>query len=378
MNNFDHRLLLFKFAEENIPNNKFEVFKNYELSSDKYITGELKILNSKNELKWRIRPWQSADESKDNMNKYLVTFYEYLDTDPKVYYHEEEMSKYHINDDTKQPLKKIDGYGFGANKIEELVYLLSLFFQSRFFISSQFTEFNKIDDKEHVPQLNKYFHSKYSNTLPEYCNFFNHFGPFLEKIKNINENKQRSVIYSAYFYNKALKSLDVDSATMLTNLVFSIESLLENTKNKELKDKVKKILTKDFTTEQRDLILNLINNSGINKAFVNFIVKYSDGWTKFKNERFFINTIDSIDEIYKIDKVMERVYNTRSNYLHRGIPPFIERYMNIPDNQPHFSINISSIHQDITYTEEEKLPFLYILEDIIRYCILKYIDTIVK
>ena len=202
---------------------------------------------------------------------------------------------------------------------------------------------------------------------------------FLNKIKLIKPIFHQDIAFAAYLYKEALHTIGINKNIVLTHLVSAIEALTDKERNKVILQKLKGKINKDveFSKEEKDMVYNAVGNSGVKKAFIKFVIDNSKSWPGFKSEadqEWFLKIRNENKGIYSLPEVLERIYNSRSKYLHEGSPTFIDS-TNLNDGQ-NFSPAVGAIIDNTSYLEEDKLPYIYIFEDLVRFSILNFIDSL--
>lgn len=371
----DNRMAIFRFIDTEFPE-EFPIQERYILASEKYITGHITLLSPSGKERISMRLWQ-IEKDRDGLYKYIIKFSygtEISNTEKRNEERQKRLLQFHENGEFSKPLKRVQGYRFHGSYIDEVCCLLSLRFQARFYLLFKFDDYTKFDfDWNFFPVRSAYHPTIFDKGDTRENNFNHHFEPFLEKIKSLDSDIHQKIAFSSYFYREALHSIGVNNNIVYTHLVSAIEALIDTNRNKELSDKLKTAIT-DFSNEEKSTILNAVGHTGVKKAFVDFVIENSKSWDNFKKEtdpEWHLKVLNEGSGIYALPEVLKRVYNSRSSYLHEGIPMFIQRNAN--DGQ-HFSLGGGAIIDNVSYLEEDKLPYAHIFEDIIRFSILNFIQ----
>ena len=189
------------------------------------------------------------------------------------------------------------------------------------------------------------------------------------------------IINSLSHFKNALFSCGINDTISLNNFVCSIEALQTEERNIEITEKLKRTLSKCeaiYSEEESNFIINQIKNSGVKKAFVDFVIEHSKGWSGFvlteENDSRRLNLVE--DSIYGLKKNLSKIYDYRSKFLHTGeeIPLDYPSY----DDNNHFSIHVGKVQDNRTYLEKEKIPFLNITANLFKYSIMNYIYRNIK
>ena len=374
----DNRMAIFRFIETEFPE-EYPIQERYILASEKYITGHITLLSPSGKERISMRLWQT-EKDRDGLYKYIIKFSygtQISDTEKRDKENQERLQSFHEDGEFSKPLKKVAGYRFHGSYIDEICCLLSLRFQARFYLLFRFDDNTKFDfDWNFFPVSHSSHPTIFDKDGSNENNFNHHFEPFLEKIKTIDPLMHQKIALSAYFYREALHSIGVNNNIVFTHLVSAIETFTDIERNKVLVEKLKSVIDTNgsFSTEEKSVILNAVSHTGVKKAFIKFIADNSQSWGEFKKEsdpEWHLKILNEASGIYSLPEVLKRVYNSRSSYLHEGTPMFIERNFN--DGQ-HFSMSRGAIIDNVSYLEEEKLPYAHIFEDLVRFSILNFIN----
>ncbi len=375
----DNRMSIFRFFDHEF--SKDLIYKqNYVFASDKRITGEVVINGPSGQEIFRIRGWQ-LEEDRDGLYKYLVTFTTGVNLNSDEYQQrtDEYIKQFHEDGDLSKPLIKKEGYNFHGDKEHEIACILSFVFQARFYFIFQFDDYTKTDYQWNFRLVNKVSHPTIFNVEGEERNFNREFLPFIEELRNVNQNHHKKIAFALYFYREALHSINLNDNILLTHLVSSIEALLDEERNLELISKLKDILEEadGLTASEKTKVYGSVQFSGVTKAFVEFVFSHSINWEKFSegnNSNDFKIARES-STMYSLKKTLERIYKARSAFLHSGTPVLIDRPF-IGDGDGHFSFSGGRLTGNTSYLEEEKLPYMYVLDDIVRASIKHFIQTL--
>lgn len=278
------------------------------------------------------------------------------------------------------------GYYFKDGILGELLGILSLFFQCRFYLTAtchgEFTDHSirtKIENNFlYYPCDHKIHPQVFSNNKALYSSRIH---KFLDSTRSINPEYHQKFILACHLYSRALKEIGIDNEMVYIKLVSSIESLSQLIAL-EKKDDIFK--GKSFDEIFKNINLEIEEKEGIKKTlevrkskkkFVRFIEKYSKGFFKGGNYKARHTKIKKMD----LCKILSAIYDARSSYLHAGKPMYIS---NVPigssygwDTEPSYGMIIDNR----TIPVSEKLPYTYFFESLVRHCLFNFIkDKTVK
>ncbi len=267
-----------------------------------------------------------------------------------------------------------DAYYHPGGIADELASLFALFYQARFYHTTttggEITErgaqtrtVNKIMRKR-VPTHwdKKVFKGEGRN--------FTDFPAFLDKVIGLPEEKHLSIMKAASNYNSALRQIGLDPEMVFVKLVSAIEVLSVSYELNKGDDPLYDLGDiSRFTIEQRAELKSLIKNRKTKRKFIRFIEEHSKGY--FKGGKF--NAPDLHIKRTDLNKVLSAIYDARSAYLHDGE----NMYLSTPFEEFDWDTD-SSAGMYIgkrKFAAEKKLPYIHFFEDLVRYCILSYIDA---
>lgn len=329
----------------------------YELASEAYIPGVL-------------------DYEDGSILCGVMTF----NIDSKGYYKYLLKIRYPYNDETlkaQDATKK--GYLFKGGIPGELISLLSLFFQCRFFLLSAYsgdlTSTGLKVKTEYSPQLGFCRPSFDPDIFPDgKRNFSIGIGDFLGKLHQIDAVYHQQIILGSYNYARALREFGIDEEMVFIRLVSAIESFSQWAaldKKDDLFNGVhlNDILKENVLSEDEKIELESIFNVRKAKAkFKAFIESYSKGFFKggnFKAPRMRIKKSE-------LSNALDAIYNGRSGYLHRGEI----LYLSLPmrggqkwDTDP----TVGMIMGNRRFTAKMKLPYASWFQRLVRHCIMQFI-----
>jgi hypothetical protein len=291
--------------------------------------------------------------------------------------------KYPLGANPPTPQADEKGYFFKDGVVGELIALFSLHFRCRFYLlSSRFVPhdpansitlkeeydflYQKPDPAVHPPIFQE-GKRNFASGLPE----------FLRSAAKLKTDRHQQFILASYHYARALKEVGIDSQMVFIRLVSAIEALSKDT---PLKDKIDIQEHKDIKglvkgsalrPEVKQELLNAFNVRGSKKRFVRFIQGHSAGFFKggnFKAPHLKIKKSD-------LPTTLTTIYNARSAYLHAGEPMYLSMIVKGAgirwDTDPTFGMTIDNRQ----FSAEQKLPYAFFFEGLVRHCLLHYIKA---
>lgn len=272
------------------------------------------------------------------------------------------------------------GYLFKEGILGEILSLMSIFFQNRFYLIASYS--GELTDKsikvKHEYSVNYYpcnpdihpsiFSCKNKNFARGLCEF-------LESIRSLNPELHQKFILACYHYARALKEIGKDHEMVFIKFVSSIEAL---SKDFNLKGKDDLLAGKNFDDiiingvldeKEKDELEKTFENRKSRKKYIRFIEKYSKGFFKGGNYKA------KHTRIYKkdLEKTLDAIYSARSKYLHAGEPMYLSLRIkgeNNWDTDP----SLGMVMDRRRIPKRQKLPYTHWFERIVRYSILNYLD----
>lgn len=264
----------------------------------------------------------------------------------------------------------------------ELLALFSLYFGCRFYMLAAFvlesTPTSLKLKQEYDPVYRQYNPQLIQTTFStRKRSFASGLSAFLDRAARINTKYHQNLILACSHYARALREFGVDEEMVFIRLVSAIESISKWAKlqegddlfdGKEFEEIVRKdLLSKKELTELK----NLFNVRKSRRKFIRFIQEYSRGFFKggkFKAPHTKIRKAD-------LEKKLEAIYNSRSNYLHSGEP----MYLSLPmrggekwDTDP----SMGMIMDMRKFPAKMKLPYGSWLQQLVRHCLMQFIEDI--
>lgn len=287
--------------------------------------------------------------------------------------------------------KKADkkGYRPPDNSIlEELLSLFSLYFQCRFYLVASYSgeltnrglKIKTEKDFLYRP-CNHQIHPKIFGHRKE-RNFAIGLSDFLNSIKKLNPEKHQQFILCCYHYARALKEVGVDREMVFIRLVSSIEVLakdfgLKKKDNPLSGKKFDKVfgnsnLSEDQKNQLKEILRvnrkDLINIEKSKLKFIRFIERYSKGCLRGGNWKAKHTKISKKD----LPKVLRKIYDARSGYLHNGEPMYLSHFLRGAKNWD-TDPSLGMVIDNRKVSASQKLPYEYWFENIVRCCLLNYL-----
>jgi hypothetical protein len=307
------------------------------------------------------------------------------DKDPKGFYKYLLKIKYPYNDEEHRFKKATNkGYLFKGGIPGELISLLSLFFQSRFFLLSAYsgdlTSGSLKLKTEYSPQLGycrPYFDP---DIYPDgKRNFSIGIGDFLEKLRKMDAVYHQDVILGSYNYSRALREFGIDEEMVFIRLVSAIEPFakwVNLDKKNDLFDgaSLDDILKKNALSKNgRKELASIFEVRKAKAKFNAFIEFHSKGF--FKGGNFKASHV----RIKKsgLSAALNAIYDGRSVYLHDGEILYLSRPMRGGqkwDTDP----TVGMIMGNRRFSAKKKLPYGSWFQRLVRYCIMHFIMETTK
>lgn len=277
---------------------------------------------------------------------------------------------------------RIKGYLFKEGIPGELLALLSLYFQCRFYILAAFSG----DITQHGLRVKLEYDSIYRSCQPELDptifsrgnrNFASELSDFLNQVAHLDMEYHQQLILASYHYARALKEIGVDEEMVFIRLVAAIEAVSKWAKlqkgddlfdGKEFKEIVRAdLLSREEFTELK----KLFEVRKPRKKFKRFIQQYSRGFFKggkFKAPHTKIRKAD-------LEKTLNAIYDSRSDYLHNGQAMYLSHPMRGGlkwDADP----SLGMIIDRRKFPIRRKLPYGSFFQRLVRHCLLEFIKDI--
>lgn len=266
------------------------------------------------------------------------------------------------------------GYVFPSGAAGEIVALLSLTVQARFYLLSVTMRHGPNGDAIHKTEFaplragygvhldRVLFTQGHANTTQ--------LAPLLDRVRSIASEHHLAIAVAADHYARAVRLVGVDEQMVFVRLVSAVEKIMGNHAEDALSQKV---LSQDgFTEEEKKALKTTFQARRSGARFVEFLLKYSAGF--FSGEATKPTHTQVTPETLKT--VARAIYHARSAYLHSGDPMYLS-----PVNQVlpgwHMGATIGQTWQDRSFSQTQKLPCADFFHRLVRHCILARIDEMV-
>jgi hypothetical protein len=275
-----------------------------------------------------------------------------------------------------------NGY-YSRGEVFELLNLFCIFFQCRFFLRhvisyvhttkgipfrGKFTNFYRYVD----PVVDQHVFSE------KKCNWAE-IVPFLVKIQKL-EFYNLEFSLSFQLYSKALKNIGIDHEIAYIQLVSAIEAFSSSDSKivvLDEEDKIeaaavdKMIENSEFSTDIKDELKNLFKYRKVQKKFILFITRnIGNYFEKDKTDLYKINAGN-------FENILKNIHKGRSNYLHAGHKMYLSDEMFKELNTDwDFDPSTGQIIDNRKWSKEEQLPYIASFENIVRTCILNFLDSV--
>ena len=275
------------------------------------------------------------------------------------------------------------GYLFPEGPAGELVALLSLHFQTRFYVLSRTigelspqslavkTELPPIRG-DFAPRLDPIVFSRAPRS------FDGSLSSFLDEVRLLPPTHHLPFVIAAWHYSRALREIGVDEEMIFVRLVSAVESVAQGIVPNE-RDVLAGLAFKEVARyeamdqEQIDELRGTFEVRRTKARFVAFLERYCTGF--FENEpREPANTQVTPETLRQ---VAGAVYNARSGYLHNGEPMYLSRFSHkFPEW--HMDPFQGMTWQDRYFAGKKKLPHASFFHRLTRHCILTYFHELTK
>lgn len=276
-----------------------------------------------------------------------------------------------------------DGYYFEGGIAGELVSLMSLFLQCRFYqIAIYQGELSPtgLRTKIELPLLYKKCHPSVHPTIFEQEGRKRRFidmNTFLDEIRTLDPMYHHSFALATRQYAIALRNAGVDEEMVFIRLVSAVEALSTHIKLDPSEDplagkSLEEIISKEHQNpETVEAIKNIFNTRRTALKFRKFIRMYMGDSLPSKppmeNTGYKWITTENLDEI------LQRIYSARSKYLHSGQLMYLSMHMHgtVGDFDP----SLGMIIDNREFPGNEQLPLPSSFENIVRTCLLNFVKA---
>ncbi len=276
-----------------------------------------------------------------------------------------------------------DGYYFEGGIAGEIVSLMSLFLQCRFYQVAIFQgelSPHGLRTKHELPLLYKKCNPLIHPTVFEQegrARRFIDMAAFLDQVQTLNPKYHHSFALAVRQYSIALRNIGVDEEMVFIRLVSAVEALSRYTDLDPEEDPLAgKTLEEVIVKEQQnpqtiDAIRNIFNTRKTALKFRKFIKKYMGdilpASPPMENTGYKWITTANVDEI------LQRIYKARSKYLHEGQLMYLSQHIHgiLGDFDPSLGMIIDN-HE---FKEDEQLPLTSPFENIVRQCLINFVTA---
>ncbi len=356
-------------------------WEEYEVASECYITGRFDYENGKISCQLLM-----YEKDKNGLYQYLLRI-KYCKID--------------------RVLKKTSskGYCFAGGVLGELLSLFSVFFQCRFYHMATYCILpggSKIKNEEDFfyKKITREIHPTIFNDESKPKNFADGLGEFLDSIKKLENAKHQGFILACSHYARSLKEVGQDSEMVFMRLVSSIEALSKNYKLCEDDDPLyeedfeRLFKTANLTQQQCDRLRETLKVEDDGKIkitektalkFRQFVKFYSQGFVYIEKSTPSITHTISEENSRKqtkyhditsdnLEEVIKNIYHARSKYLHEGEPMHLSLFMRGIFNSD-FDFSLGGSMDNRSFSHTQILPYPHVFENLVRHCLLEYLET---
>lgn len=279
------------------------------------------------------------------------------------------------------------GYYFKGGAAEEVISLLSLVLQCRFFkvaSSSGPSELSAIPTRRENsffhPRVPHDFHPKPFDSRAR--NFVTHGEPFLALVRGLEPRRHNRYALACYHYARALREIGVDTEMVFIRLVSAIEALAKDFELSEREHPLhgaryeELFGASDLSVAQHRALKELlvvddegtIEMTRLSARFVGFVMKYSAGAFGGGNWKAKHLKISK----HRAPGFLKAIYTGRSEYLHYGEPMFLSQFVGSSrgwDIDP----SLGMIADNRKFDPKKKLPYASWFENVVRICLINYL-----
>jgi hypothetical protein len=273
------------------------------------------------------------------------------------------------------------GYVFKEGLIGEIVALLSVALEARFFIlSHSFGELrpNALKVKNEFSPLCRLCRIEDDPVIfSDRERNFEKGSEFLYRIASLDQQYHQEIILSFHHYAKALREIGIDEEMIFIRLVSAIEAISHRTKLQKNLDPLARrdfkevIRVESLTGDQCKEVRKIFETRNAKRRFVSFLSEYSKGF--FKGGKWKApHTRITKDNLPKLS---EAIYEARSNYLHRGDPMYLSTRIR-GETKWHTDPSVGMIMDNCRLGPKKKLPYPYFFHKLVRHCLLQYVSSV--
>jgi hypothetical protein len=268
------------------------------------------------------------------------------------------------------------GYVFPGGVTGELVAILSLFFQARFFVLSHaYGELSAtgLKVKTEYPLLRAPVREAVDPVIfgrrPR--NFGTGLAEFLDCVARAEAPSHQGLILAFHHYARALREIGRDPEMVFVRLVSAVEAVAPPVvlERDPLARKLLSVESRSLSLSesQQEELARMLESRRAKHRFVVFLEENSRGF--FRGGKYAAPHTKITRK--KLRGVLGAIYDARSGYLHRGDPMYLSQVAGFPrwDIDP----SVGMILQNRRFTEKQKLPYAYWFHQLVRHCLLHYL-----
>lgn len=276
------------------------------------------------------------------------------------------------------------GYVLREGLLGELVAILSLALETRFFVlSSSWGELNTSGLK--IRNEYSIVHRPCTMDIDPVIidskkrNFYHDVPPILDLVFSIKSGYHNELILAFHHYAKALREIAIDDEMVFIRLVSAIEAVAHRMPVPNNKDimacrKHSEIIREESLSSEEKKEARKIYDVRYSKCrFISFLSAYSKGFFKGGKWKAPHTRILKDD----LDNVAATIYNARSAYLHNGIPMYLSTRLR-GEYRWHTDPSSGMILGSRRFVKSEKLPYPYFFHRLVRHCLHNYCESLEK
>jgi hypothetical protein len=282
-------------------------------------------------------------------------------------------------DGQPQPTRR--GYLLKEGAVGELIALLSIYYQARFYLLASFllpgeqgikvkSEYSPLH-RPCPPDLDPVVFTAKTRDLSS------GFGDFLTRVAAVEPRYHQDIILAFHHYGRALREIGIDEEMVFVRLVSAVEVLAKGVGLAEEdvlhgKSFEELVRTDQLSLQEAESMRTTFETRKAKARFVKFLETHSKGFFKGGRRKAQAAWIPRA----KLREVAVAVYDARSAYLHQGEPmylsvrvrPWWQRW----DTDPSLGMSIG----DRRFDKKQKLPYPHFFHSLVRHCALRYVETL--
>ncbi len=276
------------------------------------------------------------------------------------------------------------GYVLREGIIGELIAILSIALESRFFLLSfgggELTE-SSVKSRHECTIVHRRCSADTDPVLfapKRRLQLGGAVAPLMDEIASIAPERHQELIFAFHHYARALREVGIDDELVFVRLVSAIEAVDGGVEIPVRRDlfacrTLDNILDcEKLTKPQRDEAQRIFDVRLSKCRFITFLSTYSKGFFKggvWKVPHARIKRSD-------LDKVAGTIYDARSAYLHKGEPMFISARIR-GQHTWHRDPLGEMIVGGRRFPASKKLPYPYFFHHLVRHCLLRYTRSLI-